>query len=65
VLARVDARARREFRAFIRLARAIDDPALRERLTVRIDGVDRLAARQARWMLDGMNHGGPRPPERS
>jgi hypothetical protein len=65
VLARVDARARREFRAFIRLARAIDDPVLRERLTVRIDGVDRLAARQARWMLDGMDHGGPRPPERS
>jgi hypothetical protein len=54
VLAIVDGYDRREFRVYIRLARAVDSPELRESLQVRLDDVSPKVRRHARWMLDGL-----------
>ena len=54
VLAAATGRSRREFRSYVRLARAVDDPALRSRLETLCTSPDRRTARHARWMLEGL-----------
>jgi hypothetical protein len=62
VLAVVDVPDRREFRAYIRLARHVQSATLLDALELRHASSDRRIARHARWMLDGLRAGGPRPP---
>jgi len=53
---------RREFRAYIRLARFLDGPDLRETLEFQHASRDRRTARHAKWMLAGIaGSGAPRP----
>ncbi len=54
VLNMVDARNDREFRAFCRLARKVDAPALREQLTARLTSGDAGIRRRARWVLEAL-----------
>jgi len=54
VLTVVDARNDREFRAFCRLARKVDAPALREQLTARLTSSDAGIRRRARWVLEAL-----------
>jgi|GEM_PF-2713283 len=60
VLSVVDGPDRREFRTYIRLARLVDSPTLRDALELKHASSDRRIARHARWMLDGLRAGGPR-----
>jgi hypothetical protein len=57
----VEGEHRREFRDYIRLARHVDSPTLRESLTSLKDAPSKRTARHARWMLDGLEARGPRP----
>lgn len=52
VLALVDRRDDRDFRAFCRLARKVDAPAQREQLTRRLTHDDPDIRRRARWVLE-------------
>jgi hypothetical protein len=61
VVAVVDGEHRREFRDYIRLARHVDSPNLRQSLTALTDTPSKRTARQARWMLEGIQAEGPRP----
>jgi hypothetical protein len=54
VLAAVKGADRREFRSYVRLARAVDDPDLRSRLETLCSSADRRTARHARWVLEGL-----------
>lgn len=54
VLDAVNGADRREFRSYIRLARAVDDPDLRSQLETLCSSTDRRTARHARWILDGL-----------
>ena len=54
VLTVVDARDDRDFRAFCRLARRVDAPALREQLTARLASGDADIRRRARWVLEAL-----------
>ena len=54
VLAVVDKRDDRDFRAFCRLARKVDTPDLREQLTRRLTHEDPNVRRRARWVLEAM-----------
>ena len=54
LLSAVDKPARREFRRYIRLARFLDDPALRAALTSRTQSKSEPGARNASWVLEGM-----------
>jgi hypothetical protein len=58
----VDGPDRREFRTYIRLARYVDNPTLRDALELKHASKDARIARHARWMLDGLRTGGPQPP---
>lgn len=51
VLAAVDGRDRREFRSYCRLARKVDDPAMRAELQQRLKHDDPRVRRHARWVL--------------
>ena len=53
VLAAVDLRDRREFRAYCRLARKVDSPELREELWIGLQSDDPAVSRRARCVLDG------------
>lgn len=52
LLAVVDGRDRREFRAYCRLANKLDSEQLRNELTHRLEDNDKDVRRRARWMLD-------------
>lgn len=54
VVAAVNGADRREFRSYVRLARAVDDPDLRSRLETLCSCADRRIARHARWVLEGL-----------
>lgn len=54
LLAAVDGRDRREFRAYVRLARAVDAEPLREELGRRLAARDERTRRHARWVLNGL-----------
>lgn len=54
VVAAVNGADRREFRSYVRLARAVDDPDLRFRLETLCESADRRVARHARWVLEGL-----------
>lgn len=54
ILTVVDARDDRDFRAFCRLARKVDAPALREQLTARLTSGDAGIRRRARWVLEAL-----------
>ncbi len=54
VLAVVDKRDDRDFRAYCRLARKVDAPALREQLTRRLAHDDPSVRRRARWVLEAL-----------
>ena len=53
VLAVVDGRDRREFRAYVRLACVVDSPVLRDELRSRLAARE-LVRRHARWVLEGL-----------
>lgn len=55
VLAAVDGRDRREFKAYIRLARRVDSERLRQDLTSRAGSSMPRSARHAQWMLAGLD----------
>lgn len=57
VLAVVDGPDRREFRSYIRLARRLDSPALREQLGFWLGLDSSPTARHAAWVLDGLERG--------
>jgi hypothetical protein len=57
VLAAVDGRDRREFRAYVRLARALDSKSIREQLSKRLVTADERTMRHTRWVVDGLNTG--------
>lgn len=61
VLAAATGRSRREFRSYVRLARAVDDPALRSRLETLATAPDRRTARHARWLLEGLGARAQKP----
>ncbi len=65
VLAMVDKRHDRDFRAFCRLARKVDAPALRDELTRRVANGDPDVRRRARWVLEALEHGKRHAPEKS
>lgn len=54
-------RSRREFRSYVRLARAVDDPAVRSRLETLCISPDRRTARHARWILEGLGARAQKP----
>ena len=54
VLSVVDSRDDRDFRAFCRLAKKVDDADLREQLTRRLDSSDVDIRRRARWVLEAL-----------
>ena len=54
VLDIVERRNDRHFRAFCRLARKVDAPALREQLTARLTSADAGIRRRARWVLEAL-----------
>ncbi len=54
VLTIVDTRDGEHFRAFCRLARKVDAPALREQLTARLTSGDAGIRRRARWVLEAL-----------
>ena len=54
VLAVVDTRDDRDFRAYCRLARKVDAPALRDELTRRLTHGDPGVCRRARWVLEAL-----------
>lgn len=54
VVAAVEGPDRREFRDYIRLARAVNDETLQTRLRERLDVDVRMVARHARWILEGL-----------
>ena len=54
LLTAVHGPTRREFRVYIRLARAVDDDELRIALSDALASRDRHIARHARWVLDGL-----------
>jgi len=67
ILAVVDSYDRREFRAYVRLARHIDNPAFREALRARLTDRSPRTARHARWVLVGLSDPSVAsfPPERA
>ena len=54
VLSLVDCRDDRDFRAFCRLAKKVDDADFREQLTRRADESDFNVRRRARWVLEAL-----------
>ena len=54
ILSRVDRRDDRDFRAFCRLAKKVDDANLREQLTQRADEGDFDVRRRARWVMEAL-----------
>lgn len=54
VVAAVDGFDRRDFRAYIRLARRLDSETLRQELTSRAGSSTNRSARHAQWMLAGL-----------
>ncbi len=54
VVAMVKQRNGQDFRAFCRLARKVDAPALREQLTARLTSGDAGIQRRARWVLEAL-----------
>lgn len=54
VLAAIDGNDRREFRAFIRLARSVDSEPLRSAIEARLESPMPRVQRHARWMLAGL-----------
>ena len=54
VLALVDKRDDRDFRAFCKLAHKVDAPDLREQLMRRMNGGDADTSRRARWVLEAL-----------
>jgi hypothetical protein len=54
VVAIVDRPDRREFRAYVRLARSVDDENLRAQLRARFSANAPVVARHARWVLEGL-----------
>ena len=54
VLAVVDKRDDRDFRAYCRLARKVDAPALREQLMRRLAHDDPKIRRRARWVMEAL-----------
>ena len=54
VVAMVERRNGQDFRAFCRLARKVDAPALREQLTARLTAGDEGIRRRARWVLEAL-----------
>ena len=54
VVSLVDRRDDRDFRAFCKLARKVDGPALREQLTQRLTSGDPDIRRRARWVLEAL-----------
>ena len=58
VLAAVDHHDRREFRQYCRLARKVDSPELREKLSLRLGHDDPAVRRRARWVLDACEKAG-------
>ncbi|HEY4188973.1 MAG TPA: hypothetical protein VGM28_01010 [Candidatus Limnocylindrales bacterium] len=54
VLAVVDGYDRREFRAYVRLARSVDSPELQAALEARLGAASPTVRRHARWVLDGL-----------
>jgi hypothetical protein len=57
VLAAVDGRDRREFRAYVRLARALDSKSIREQLSERLVTADERTMRHTKWVVDGLTTG--------
>jgi hypothetical protein len=60
VLDVVDGYDRREFRAYVRLARRVDSPGLREALRARRSSPDPRVRRHADWVLAGIEEPTPR-----
>ncbi len=60
VLAVVDKRDDRDFRAYCRLAHKVDAPALREQLTRRLAHDDPNVRRRARWVLKALEQNQPK-----
>ena len=60
VLAMVERRNGQDFRAFCRLARKVDAPAVREQLTRRLTHSDPDTRRRARWVLEALEQSQPR-----
>jgi len=54
VVAMVEQRNGQDFRAFCRLARKVDAPALREQLAARLASGDADTRRRARWVLEAL-----------
>jgi hypothetical protein len=54
VVAVVDGPDRREFRDYVRLARAVDDATMQTRLRGRLHAGAPVVARHARWILEGL-----------
>jgi hypothetical protein len=54
VLDTVDGPDRREFRAYVRLARRVDSDDFRRELRALLGSSNPTTARHARWMLDGL-----------
>jgi hypothetical protein len=54
VIRAVDGPDRREFRAYVRLARLVDDDELRTQLRARLDPYTPIVTRHARWVLEGL-----------
>ena len=60
VLAVVEKRDDRDFRAFCRLAHKVGAPALREQLTQRLTNDDPNVRRRARWVLEALEQNQPK-----
>lgn len=57
----VDRRDGREFRAYCRLARKVDSPELRNGLTRQLTHTEPNVRRRARWVLEVLKSGEPKP----
>jgi hypothetical protein len=57
LLVAVDGRDRREFRAYVRLARALDTKSIREQLGKRLVAADERTRRHTKWVIDGLATG--------
>lgn len=55
VIRLIDGPDRREFRDYIRLAKKVDDHALREQIRTRANSEFEIVARHARWMLEELS----------